>query len=227
MPKPFRTLVRYGTFTNERPVDDARQFVVILNEDVDAAREASAKRLAEQQKRKQAPDHFQTMLVAGGIQNPIVQRLGVLADGVKPDILIIRPDGTIAAFLSGMTMISQHGNALQNLIEWQDEKAVDNALDRGDLELAKRLAFTYAPVEQPVDPEQKKKPAKKVALPHLRARTKVSMAIGDLEAAKIDVQEVYLEVNRKAGWLSMRTQDLEETERLKAKIIGDSEPQPE
>jgi len=220
-------LARYGTFTNERPIDDARQFVVILNEDVDAAREASAKRLAEQQKRKQAPDHFQTMLVAGGIQNPIVQRLGVLADGVKPDILIIRPDGTIAAFLSGMTMISQHGNALQNLIEWQDEKAVDNALDRGDLELAKRLAFTYAPVEQPVDPEQKKKPAKKVALPHLRARTKVSMAIGDLEAAKIDVQEVYLEVNRKAGWLSMRTQDLEETERLKAKIIGDSEPQPE
>ena len=219
-------LARYGTFTNERPVNDARQFVAILNEDVDAAREAYAKRLEEQQKRKQAPDHFQTMLVAGGIKHPIVQQLGILADGVKPDILIIRPDGTIAAFLSGMTMISQHGNALQNLLEWQDEKAVDDALARGDLELAKRLAFTYAPVEQPVDSEQKKKPAKKVGLPHLRARTKVSMAMGDLEAAKADVQEVYLEVNRKAGWLSMRTQDLEETEKLKATIIGASE-QPE
>ena len=220
-------LARYGTFTKERPVDDVQQFLVILNEDVDAAREACAKRLAEQQKRKQAPDHFQTMLVVGGMKNPVVQRLGIIADGVKPDILIIRPDGTIAAFLSGMTMISQHGNALQNLLEWQDEKAVDDALARGDLELAKRLAFTYAPVQQPVDPKQKTKSTQKVGLPHLRARTKVSMAMGDMEAAKADVQEVYLEVNRKAGWLSMRTQKLEEIEKLKATIIGASETQAE
>lgn len=48
------------------------------------------------------------------------------------------------------------------------------------------------------------------------------MALGDMEAAKADVQEVYLEVNRKAGWLSMRTQDLDETEKLKAKVIGAS-----
>ena len=216
-------LARYGTFTNERPVNDARQFVVILNEDVDAAREACAKRLEEQQKRKQTPDQFQTMLVAGGIKHPIVQRLGILADGLKPDILILRPDGTIAAFLSGLTMTSQHGNALQNLIEWQDEKAVDDALARGDLEQAQRLALTHAPIELPVDPEQKKKPAKKVGVPHLRARTKVSMAMGDFDAAQADVQQVYLEVNRLAGWLSMRTLDLEETEKLKAAVLNASE----
>jgi hypothetical protein len=44
----------------------------------------------------------------------------------------------------------------------------------------------------------------------------------DFEAAKTDVQEAYLKVNRKAGWLSMRTQDLDETEKLKAKVIGAS-----
>ena len=197
--------------------------MAILNEDVDAAREACAKRLEEQQQRKQAPDLFQTIIVPGGIKHPVVQRLGILADGVKPDILVLRPDGTVAAFLSGMTMISQHGNALQNLIEWQDEKNVEKALVDGDLERAKRIAFTYAPVEEPADPDQKKKPVKKIALPHLRARTKVRMALGDLEAAKTDVQEVYLEVNRKAGWLSMRTDDLEETEKLKVKIIGATE----
>lgn len=216
-------LARYGTFTRERPTNDTLQFVAILNEDVDAAREACAKRLEEQQKRKQAPDLFQTIIVPGGIKHPVVQRLGILADGVKPDILVLRPDGTVAAFLSGMTMISQHGNALQNLIEWQDEKNVEKALVDGDLERAKRLAFTYAPVEEPADPDQKKKPVKKIALPHLRARTKVRMALGELEAAKTDVQEVYLEVNRKAGWLSMRTDDLEETEKLKVKIIGATE----
>lgn len=184
-----------------------------------------AKRLEEQQKRKQPPDHFQTMLVPEGIKHPIVQRLGILADGGKPDILIIRPDGTIAAFLSGMTMISQNGNAMQNLLEWQDEKSVDDALASGDLQLAKRLAFTFAPVAPPENPDQKKQPVQKVGVPHLRARTKVSMALGDMEAAKADVQEVYLEVNRKAGWLSMRTQDLEETEKLRATVIGSSETQ--
>ena len=51
------------------------------------------------------------------------------------------------------------------------------------------------------------------------------MALGDMEAEKADVQEVYLEVNRKAGWLSMRTQDLEETEKLRATVIGSSDTQ--
>ena len=221
-------LLRYGTFVNDRAFDDVRQVVAILNENASAAREACAKRLEEQKKRRQSPEQFQTLLVPGGIEHPIVQKLGILADETKPDILILRPDGSIAAFLSSLTMSAQHGNVMQNVIEWQDEKAVDAALADGDLEEAKRLAFAHAPIEQATPPEQKKKPAKKIGVPHLRGRTKVYLAMGDLEAAQADAQEAYLEVNRLAGWLSMRTQALEETEKLKASIISAREqPDPE
>ena len=116
-------------------------------------------------------------------------------------------------------MISQHGNVLQNVIEWQDEKLVEMALSRGDLEEAKRLAYLHAPLPSQNDTEQKKPPAQKIPVPHLRARTKVSAAVGDLQSAKADVQEVYLEVNRLAGWLSMRTEELENTEELKSVIF--------
>ena len=43
--------------------------------------------------------------------------------------------------------------------------------------------------------------------------------MGDLEAAYADAEQAYLEVNSKAGWLSMRTDDLESTEALKDTIL--------
>ena len=96
---------------------------------------------------------------------------------------------------------------------------VDEALARGDLEEAKRLAFAFAPVEEPTPEGEKKKPAQKISIPHLRSRAKVYMAMENWEAAFADIQEAYLSVNSKAGWLSMRTDDLEEVEELKADIL--------
>ncbi|MBT7983749.1 MAG: hypothetical protein HN584_14400 [Akkermansiaceae bacterium] len=42
--------------------------------------------------------------------------------------------------------------------------------------------------------------------------------MGDLEAASADAEEVYLTVNSKAGYLSMRTDELEETAALRETI---------
>ncbi len=38
--------------------------------------------------------------------------------------------------------------------------------------------------------------------------------MGDLKAAYADAEQVYLTVKQKAGYISMRTDDLEETEAL-------------
>ena len=54
----------------------------------------------------------------------------------------------------------------------------------------------------------------KVTVPHLRSRAKVYLAMGELKAAQADIQEVYLKVNTAAGYISMRTKELEETEAL-------------
>jgi hypothetical protein len=59
----------------------------------------------------------------------------------------------------------------------------------------------------------------KVIVPHLRSRAKVYLAMGKLKAAQADIQEVYPKVNTAAGYISMRIEELEETEALKATIL--------
>ena len=204
-------LNRNGTFVDQRPQDDVKLITVVLDDNADQVRAALA---ANKNK-----DVFPTLLLPGGMSHPIVQQLGILDEKAKPNIALVRPDGSIAVFLSGLTMNAQNGNAIQNIIEHHDEQLVDEALARGDLEEAKRLAFAYAPVEQ-VKPEGAPKNWKPKALtvPHLRARAKVYMAMKDWKAAYADAQWVYLEVKKKAGWLSMRTRELDEMEAMKALI---------
>jgi hypothetical protein len=203
-------LSRYGKFAEERPVDNVNLLTAVLNDDAEMTRKVL--------EAKNSPDTFPTMLVPGGMQNSIVQKLGILAEETRPNLVLLRPDGSIAAALSGLTMSFLKDNVIQNVIELHDEKMVDEALARGDLEEAKRLAFAFAPVEEPTPPGEKKKPAQKVSIPHLRSRAKVCLAMGDLEAAYADAEQVYLAVNQKAGYISMRTDELKEIEALRETI---------
>ncbi|MFP6597367.1 MAG: hypothetical protein VCC01_07920, partial [Candidatus Hydrogenedentota bacterium] len=198
-------------FAQARPFEDVNLISAVLGDDADAVRAAL--------KEKKTPDDFPTLLLPGGMQNPIVHQLGILDEDSRPNIVILRPDGSIAVALSGLTMSSQTGNVIQHVLEWHDEKAVDDALARGDLEEAKRLAFAHAPLEEVAPPDQKKKPTRKFSIPHLRSRAKVYMAMENWEAAYADIQEAYLGVNSKAGYISMRTAELDETEELKAAIL--------
>ncbi len=198
-------------FVEARPFEDLNLMAAVLGDDADAIRAA----LEE----KKTPDDFPTLLLPDGLQHPIIHQLGILAEDTRPNIVMLRPDGSIAVALSGLTMSSQTGNVIQHVLEWHDEKAVDAALARGDLGEAKRLAFAHAPLEEPTPPDQKKKPAKKISVPHLRSRAKVYMAMENWKAAYADIQETYLSVNSKAGYISMRTAELDEVEELKAAIL--------
>jgi hypothetical protein len=153
------------------------------------------------------------------MQNPIVRKLGILAEDTNLNILILRPDGSIVVAMSGLAMDGRvKDNVLQNVIESNDEKMVDDALARKDLDEAKRLAFAHAPLKDPTPKGKKKKKSDKISIPHLRSRAKVYLAMGKFEAAQADIQEVFLKVNTVAGYISMRTDELEEAEALKATI---------
>ena len=205
-------LERYAAPVAGRPFEDINLITAVLDDDADAA----GKLLEE----KKTPDTFPTLLVPGGMQNPIVRKLGILAEDTKPNIVMIRPNGSIAITLSGLTMSAQKGYVIQNVIEFHDEKMVDSVLAGDDLDEAKRLAFAHAPVEQlrPADAPGNWKP-KKISIPHLRSRAKVYQAMGDSKAALADAEQAYLAVNIAAGYISMRTEELEETEALKATIL--------
>ena len=116
-------------------------------------------------------------------------------------------------------MKNMKSNVIQNVIEVHDEKMVDDALSRGDIEEAKRLAFVHAPVEQlpPPDAPRNWKP-KKISNSHLRSRAKVYLAMGELDSASKDAEQVYLATKQKAGYISMRTERLTEAEALKETI---------
>lgn len=197
-------------YLKSRPFEDVNLIATVFSDDAAA--------IGAELNERNVPDEFPTMLVPGGIKNPIVHKLGILDEDERPNFVILRPDGSIAVTLSGLTMSAQHGDVIQNVIECHDEKAVDEALASGDLEEAKRLAFAFAPIDETIATDQKKKPANKISNPHLRSRAKVYTAMKNWEAAFKDAQEAYLEVNSRAGWLSMRTDELDEIEMLKATI---------
>ena len=109
-------------------------------------------------------------------------------------------------------------NVIQNAIETHDEKMVNDALSRGDIEQAKH-------VEQVL----RWKP-KKISNSHLRSRAKVYLAMGELDSASKDAEELYLATKQKSGYMSMRTDEfteaeaLRETIRKKAKRIRNPRP---
>ncbi len=207
---------RYGSFINDRPFKDVNLIGAVLNEDAQALKAALAA--------KTKPDEFPTLLVPDATRTGLVQKLGILDEDARPNLVILRPDGSIAAMLSGLTMSSQHGDVLQNVIEWHDELAVDALLAKGDLEEAKRLAFAFAPLPEPAAADRKPKAQKPIAIPHLRSRAKVYMAMENWPAALADAEEAYLQINSRAGWMSMRTQELNEIESLKADILSRMKP---
>ena len=211
MSRPHQGIPR-GTieFAEARPFKDVNIVAAILDDDAEGIHALL----------KEKPHNCPTVVVPGGIRNPLVHRLGILAEDERTNFAILRPDGSIAVCLSGLAQTK--GNVIQNVVEWHDEKVVDDALKRGDLEKAKRLTFSLAPLEEPVPPDKKKraKKPKPISLPHLRSRAKVYMAMKDWKAALADAQEVFSRLTRRDGSMSMRTAELDAAEKLKDTILS-------
>lgn len=212
-------LQRYGTFIKERPFEDIQIIYAILNEDAQATRQIVEEKKEEAIRRKRQPNTDPVLLLPGGLDNPVLTKLGILSDDQRPNIAFIRPDGSIATFMSGLT--GSKGNTAQSVIELADEHAVEKALAKGDLDEAKRIAFAHAPLEQvrPEDAPRHWKP-KKISTTHLRARAKVYMAMEQWQQAYEDIQVVFMAVNRKAGYIVMRTKELDEVEKLRDEIAA-------
>jgi hypothetical protein len=197
-----------AAFVDRRPVKDVRCVVAMLEDDAEKVRGLFDK----------APLGCPVVIVPGGIGHPVVARLGMLDEHEQVNAVVLRPDGTIAAVVRGRPLVT----AAQHLIEWQDEQAVSAALERGDLEAAKNLAFTIAP---PFDPDAKDdkgrpKPKAAVSLPHLRSRGRVYAALGQWDAALADAEEVFSQQTAIDGSLSQRSATLDEAERFRDECVA-------
>ncbi len=197
----------------KRGLDDISIVLAVLSDDAGRVRALTNGK----------PLGCQTVIVPNGMRNPLVHRLGILAADTYPNIAILRPDGSIAAALSGLaTQGRLPWNFVQNVIEWQDEKAVDEAIGSGDIEEAKRLAFKLAPLKELAPLVAKKRVKKRgdeISLPHLRSRAKVYMAMKDWKAALADVEELAARQRRSDAGLAVRSPELAEALRLRAAIL--------
>jgi len=201
------TVTRYlNPFIEKRGREDVQVIVAVMDGEVGPIQEYL----------KEKPFNCETMILPGGSENPLVQQLGVLDEDQQANALVLRPDGRVAGFVSGMTMARSKQQLMQNLIIFQDEKTVEKLIADGKAEEAKGYIYSLAP---PFDPEAVDEKGRKLKKPvyshvHLRARAKAHLADGNTEAALADAQEVLKFLTSKGGWMSMRPEGLDEAEEL-------------
>jgi len=213
-PSPDRLAKPLVAFAARRPAADVAVIVAVLDDDADAVRGLVSEK----------PLPCPVLMVPGGMKNPVVQRLGILGETRGLNAALLRPDGSIASALSSLSL--RNDGAISSIIETHDERAVVAALDRGDVEEAKRLAFSLAPPPGSEPLDAKGRPIKNppAGLAHLRSRARLYMALGEWENALADAEELVQRETDISGGLSMRTDALDEAEELRDRILRKGRP---
>ena len=208
---PFAELARYsGTFVNARPGNDVRLVAAFIGGEPAAIRTAMGEK----------PPDFPVFTVPGGLKNPLIAQLGILSEDERMNLVVLRPDGTIATTVSGLAWANGGRESPQNVIEWHDERSVSKALEQGKLEQAKQLIFTLAPPFDPeaVDDKGRKLKKPQFSIAHLRARARVYAAMEQWDKALADAEEAVQRQLGIDGGMSMRTGELDESETLRDQI---------
>jgi hypothetical protein len=214
---PERAIKPLLDFATTRPDGDVKVLIASFGGDPEAMQ---AELLASRSK-VDCP----VFSIPGGIANPLVYRLGILSEDTSSNSVLIGKDGRILTVISGLAN-SRNDSALINVVTCQDEQFVNAALEKGDIEEAKKFIMALAP---PFDPEAvddkgrkiQKKPV--IRLPHLRARAKVYLALGEVDLALADAEEVVQTQLGTDGGMSLRTDELDESEALRDTIRAKKE----
>ena len=218
-PSPKNLLKSFNDFAATRPAGDVKVVLASLGGNVEASRAG----LDDPKNPKNKVD-CPIVTVPGGVDNPVVQRLGILSEDSEINSVLVNKDGRIAFMASGLLNQGRHdGATILNVIMREDEKAVSAALERGDIQAAKDKIFTLAP---PVDPNAVDAKGRKLPKPpayspaHLRARARVYTALKDYDAALADAEEVVQRQLGTDGGMSLRSPELDEAEELRDTILG-------
>lgn len=221
-PSPLGAMSGMTNFANARPSVDVKVMLATLGGDPAAIR-ANLEAQVDA-KRKQPGVQCPVLIVPGGVANPLVQRLGMLSEDRSLSNVLLRKDGQIALAMSGSlgNQDARYVEIPSHVIARTDEEAVNAALNRSDVEAAKTLIFSLAPVFDPnaVDEKDRKLQPPVYGLAHLRARARVFMALKEWDKALADAEEVCERQLAKDGGMSLRTDELDESEALRDEILN-------
>lgn len=139
---PDRLIGIARDFATEYQRHGAAAMVVVLSDDIDAANAFL-----------QEGDDVEVALAPDGLQSPWVRKLGILSADQMPNLLLLRPDGTLAWQGSGFTYrYSERGGpdlplkyAIRNNIEKIRIDAGFEALEQGDYQEALKRLDAFEP----------------------------------------------------------------------------------
>ncbi len=185
-PSPERAVQALVPLAQGRPEQDLQVCVAILDDK--AYSEAFTDRA-----KNELPC---TMLaVPGGVNNPLVHRLGVVTIDQGLSGVILAKDGRILKVVSGLSPTSMRigsimENTVRRVISRRDELKVLAMIEKGELEAANKLILTLAPYQDPDAVDDKGRNIKHPTLPmsHLRARARFHAAMENWEKAHADAE---------------------------------------
>ena len=221
-PSPAKIAAGATAFAASRPQGDFSVMLATLGGEPAAIR-ANLEALVDP-KGKLPGVECPVLIVPGGLENPLVHRLGLISEDEKVNSVLIRKDGRIALAMSGFmgTQDQRYIELPSNVIGRVDEEFVSAALARGDVEAAKQRIFALAPPFDPnaVDEKGRKLKPPVHGLAHLRARARVYAALKEWDKALADAQEVVSRQLDKDGSMSLRTDELDASEALRDEILN-------
>lgn len=209
-PSPQGALQGLVNFADSRPEQDVDVMLATFGGDPKAT--------AVSLNSDRQPMNCKVVTVPGGVDKLMVQRLGLLSVERKANMLLVRRDGRIACVLSSLS--STRTDALINTIRKEDENTLVALAKAGKKEEAKRKVLTLVPHYDPqaVDERGRKMRKPNYSASQLQARAKVYLELGELEKALADAEQVYSITFSQSGSMSMRTEELDEAEALRAEI---------
>lgn len=216
-PSPKSSLKSFNEFAAARPSGDVKVVLALLGGDV-----ASTRAGLDDPKNSKNKVECPILTVPGGMDSPLIHRLGILSEDSQTNSVLVNKDGRIALVLSGLLNEGRgEGVAIRNVIIREDEKAISAALERGEVQAAKDKILALAPPYDPnaVDAKGRKLPKPTCSLAHLRARARVYMALKDWDKALADAEEVVSRQLGTDGGMSLRTDELDESEKLRDTIL--------
>lgn len=210
-PNPDGVLRPLTEFVASRTSGDVKLVLAVLNGDAEEVRGGFSS------KEPSCP----VLVVPEGEKNPLVHRLGILSEDTDLNSVLVDQEGRIAVMVSGLVSGGRGAAVtMANVIASEDEKGVAAMLERGDVQAAKDRILLLAP---PFDPEVVDERGRKLRPPqyniaHLRARARVFTALGEFDKALADAEEVVARQLGTDGGMSLRTDELDESEALRDEI---------
>jgi hypothetical protein len=145
---------------------------------------------------KECEGAFRAAIVPGGLENPLVRRLGILAADRIPNPFLLQGDGTIAWSISGLTYPIQSGDVPSAVsasiginIEKQRTDRAFEPLDQGDFKQAISLLDAQLPPQKAVDPWTHDR---------LHGRALARMGLKDWEGALKDIEAAQTQLGRQS-----------------------------